>query len=414
MNMVPSAKSVDCPSASTNIRNVFASHRPAILLGAVAFMALFAFPWLALNLAKLLWAEGPWGAVDLKYRYDEVQLWFVGASIYREQANAIHAIYPPASYAILWPLMGWLEFSHARIVSAVTLTAALTWLAFLFVKESGAQTRLERLFVVFLLLSMYATGFSIGHGQLTLYTICGLLAGLTLLSRGQRRWQDDLLAAALILVALVKPTLSVPFFWLVLFRPSTLRPAVFAVAGYLALTLVAVAFQDFDFAELIRSWLSRSIDGAARESVGGYGNIHSWLAVFGLRQWNTPASLLLLLALGYWTYRNRSEDLWLLLGVTAIVARIWVYHRSYDDILVLLPMIALFRIAKYGSSKDGYDVMAGILLAIALLMMFVPALLLVFPASKSLLKNSQSLIPIMLLMFLLYWGWRTGCEKSLL
>jgi hypothetical protein len=49
---------------------------------------------------------------------------------------------------------------------------------------------------------------------------------------------------------------------------------------------------------------------------------------------------------------------------------------------------------------------AGILLAIALLMMFVPALLLVFHGWKSLLKNSQSLTPLMLLAFLLYWGQR--------
>jgi hypothetical protein len=375
-------------------------------------MALFAFPWLTVNLLKLLRAEEPWGAVDLRYRYDEVQLWFAGRSVYFNQSNAIHAVYPPATYAILWPLMGWVEFFHARIIAAATLTLAVGSLAFLLIKESGAQSRAECLFVVLLLLSMYATGFSIGHGQLTIYTILGLLAGFTLISRGQQKWSDDVLAAALITIAMVKPTVSVPFFWLVLFRPSTLRPAVFVIIAYVALTFLALAFQGFAFFGLMHAWLSRSLEGAARESIGGYGNIHSWLAMFDLKQWNIPASLFLLLALGYWIYRNRSEDLWLLLGVTAIVARLWVYHRSYDDILVLVPIITLFRIAKSGSPKDEYGLVAALLLAISVLMMFVPALLLVFPTWKSLLKNSQSVIPIMLLAFLLYWGWREKSRRS--
>jgi hypothetical protein len=110
--------------------------------------------------------------------------------------------------------------------------------------------------------------------------------------------------------------------------------------------------------------------------------------------------------LGYWTYRYRDTDLWLVLGVTAIVARMWVYHRSYDDMLVLLPMITLFRIAKNGPDKNGYDIMAGIVLALATMAMFVPALIFVFPAWKSMLKNSQSFVPVVMLIFLLYWSWR--------
>ena len=49
---------------------------------------------------------------------------------------------------MLWPLMGWLEFPQARIVAALALAAATGWLAIVLIKESGAQTRLERAFVV--------------------------------------------------------------------------------------------------------------------------------------------------------------------------------------------------------------------------------------------------------------------------
>jgi Glycosyltransferase family 87 len=389
------------------IRCLATNHRTTILRVAVISMALFAIPWLVLNFVKLLLAQAPWGAVDLRLRYNEVQLWFAGNSVYTEQSNAIHAVYPPASYAMLWPLMGWLEYPHARIVAAVALAAAVVWLGIVLIKESGAETRLERAFIALLLLSMYATGFSIGHGQLTIFTIAGLVAGLTLMSSGERRWQDDLIVALFILIALVKPSLSVPFFWIVLFRAGTVRPVLLVIVGYFALTVIAVVFQKFDFYGLIQAWIARSMEGAAREAAGGaYGNIHSWLAVFGLRQWNMPASAVLLLLLGYWTYCYRHADLWLLLGVTAIVARLWVYHRSYDDVLVLLPMITLFRITKFDCLKNGYGLVAGVILTVSVIAMLFPALVLVVPGWKSVLKNSQSLLPLTMLAFLLFWGWR--------
>jgi hypothetical protein len=32
-----------------------------------------------------------------------------------------------------------------------------------------------------------------------------------------------------------------------------------------------------------------------------------------------------------------------LLGVAALVARFWAYHRWYDDVLIFVPMVALLR-----------------------------------------------------------------------
>ena len=74
------------------------------------------------------------------------------------------AVYPPASYVMLWPLLGWLAFTPAEVAWTATMALALGWLANLFVKETGAQTQLERIFDLLMVLSMYATGFSIGHG----------------------------------------------------------------------------------------------------------------------------------------------------------------------------------------------------------------------------------------------------------
>ena len=92
----------------------------------------------------------------------------------------------------------------------------------------------------------------------------------------------------------------------------------------------------------------------------------------GLSQFNFLASILILLALGYWTYVNRFVDLWLLLGVTAIATRMFGYHRIYDDMLILLPMLTLFRLSQQSHMSDAIKVWSGSLLAIASVASFVP------------------------------------------
>jgi len=61
-----------------------------------------------------------------------------------------------------------------------------------------------------------------------------------------------------------------------------------------------------------------------------------------------PSSLLLLVLLGLWIRWHRRSDPWLLFGVTAIVARLWTDHQLFDDLLILVPLVTLFRLLKMG------------------------------------------------------------------
>jgi hypothetical protein len=141
--------------------------------------------------------------------------------------------------------------------------------------------------------------------------------------------------------------------------------------GYLALTLLALASQPMDFATLFREWQARS---EALATTAGSANLHRTMARFALDRWLLPLSFTALAVLGYWTYRNRNADLWLLLGVAAIFARFWTYHRDYDDVLILLPAIALLRVAR--RADGGVDVFAGLLLALTIATWLVPVRLL--------------------------------------
>jgi hypothetical protein len=338
-----------------------------VLRAGVAVLALFALLKLTSEFWRLVWDTSVLGANDLHLRHTQVHRWFAGSPVYAELHKAL---YPPASYAMLWIPLGWLDFTPARWLWAGSSVVMLGWLAWLIVRESGAETRLERAFAALLLLSMNATGVTIGNGQLILHCLPFLLTGLLLLRRGRGDWRNDLLAALLMLVALVKPSITAFFFWAVLFWPRRLRPAVLVVSGYVALTLFAAAFQGAGVPALMAGWLRNSAGVAARL---GYGNLEMWFADVGLPGWGVPASVLVLCLLGVWTYAHRDADIWVSLGVIAIVARMGVYHMVYDDLLVLLPMVALFRIAKRGEAEGGSDLVAGVLLAVLVLAMLAPA-----------------------------------------
>ncbi|HLC30005.1 MAG TPA: glycosyltransferase family 87 protein, partial [Dehalococcoidia bacterium] len=386
------------------LRRWWASHGTMVLRLAVPLMAVAAVIWLGYEFWRLLWQATPiWksspvGAVDLRILHEWVRGWFAGRPLYWEQKGVT---YPPATYVILWPLLGWLEVTPARWVWAATSAVALLWLVYLIVRESGASTRLERVFVALLPLSMYATGATVGNGQLIVHLLPALVAGLVLLRRERRGWRTELLGAALVLFSLVKPSVSIPFFWVVSFVPGTLRPALLVSLGYIALTLLAASFQDSSLLMLLSGWLEH----VSKKAVGqkyAYANLHTWLANFGLEEWNLPASILVLAFLGTWTYCYRHAELWLLVGVTALVARFWTYHAWYDDLLILLPMVTLFRIAKRSPLADGGDVAAGVLLALTALVTLAPGgLYLLPPPWKTVYVAGQITDWILVLVFLL-------------
>ncbi len=105
--------------------------------------------------------------------------------------------------------------------------------------------------------------------------------------------------------------------------------------------------------------------------------------------------------MGLWIYYHRRSDLWLLLSVTALVTRLWTYHGIYDDLLILLPMVALFRIAKQSSAADDDAVLAGVLLAITTLAMMAPTRMWHSPPPWSwFFTAGHTIVWIVLLIFL--------------
>jgi hypothetical protein len=386
-----------------DLRVWWGAHRTFLLRAAIWLMSVAALIWLGYQFWRLLGDSSPRGAIDLKLRYKEVQFWFSGKPVYGALKQAT---YPPATYALLWPFLGWLTVTQARWLWAVTTLAALGWLIRLFQKESLAQTRLERIFVALIPLSIYGTGATIGNGQLIVQLLPCLLTGLLLFAKGKGLWRYDLLASCLMILALAKPNVSASFFWIVLFCSDRLRPPMLVVWGYVGLTLLAGAFQELDIIELTHRWIAGSQEVLAHSVVEfSNSNLHSWSSYFGLERWHPVGSFLMIIALGVWTYFYRRVDLWQLIGVTALVTRFYTYHGWYDDVLITLPVIALFRIAKSGKLKEEYNLAAGLLFAITLLFLVAPGGLYLFPSPWNLLYvQVQTCIWLTVLIFLLFYA----------
>ena len=341
----------------------------SFMMVSACLMAAAALYRLPIELGRLAFEPmGQGAAHDFFFRFREAREWFAGRPVYGVVKNAD---YPPATYLVLFPFTSW-PLHIARLVWAGSMIGALTWLCVITVRECASKTPLDRAFVLLVPLCSYATAATIRVGQIGLLILPMLIGALLILAHHERSWKRDLTAAVLLLFALAKPTSSVPFFWIAFFVGG-LRLTTLAVAGYVALTWWSSSYQPDSPLVLVHGWLA---EGNDIRSVTAHGNIHSWMASVGIVGWRLQASLLVLGAAGVWTWLYRKADVWLLIAVASIVARIWAHNRWYDDVLLIPPLVTLYRMISSSERAGKRDSVAIALFALVLGFSMAPARLL--------------------------------------
>jgi hypothetical protein len=274
-------------------------------------------------------------------------------------------MHPPASFVLLWPLFGWGSEAVARVWYALVTGLVVGLFARLLLREAEPRSGFDRGLLAALIVASSPAAITVGNGQITFHVLLAALAGVLVQCRARPGMARDLGLAVLFLIALVKPNLTLPLFWVIAFTRGWSRPAALAVAGYLVATAAAIALHGAGFQNvriLLLSWLAKGELGAV---LTGYGNLHVWLGDLGLADWAFPASGLAFALHGLWAWRHRTAELWTRIGVAAIVARVWAYHRAYDDLLLLLPLVALYRLTRRESSRaaEGLFLLGAVALA---------------------------------------------------
>ena len=408
------------PRIPAKLGQVWELWGPWFVGAATLLMGLVAAAWLGYQLWRLVLEGPPRGAIDLGQRHREVEFWFKGETIYLMGGTAV---YPPGSYAMMWPFFGWLSVSAARWLWLFTTVPILYWLSRATVRESRVRGKALRWLVALIPLAMYSTGATIGNGQLTLHVIAAMLGGMLLLLQPSSNWSKDVAGAFLVLFALIKITVAAPFFWMVLFVPGRLRPALFVALGYAACTWIACSFQGPAIHQLFEFWISRAQEGAEYGSKhGGTSNIQTWvlnardgvsngpglmqqfaawLSSFSLAGMQRSVTLGVIGVLGPLVVLHRRADPWYLMGITAVVARFWVYHMWYDDLLILFPIIALLRTCSLHASDWRSSVLAVVMLVMSLPLMIAPGGLYSLPLPwKELYMGAQAFLWLAMGVFL--------------
>lgn len=323
---------------------------------------------MGVELYRALIATDDKGAVDLMCFFHFYHAWVAGASY-----NTIKSAYPPASHLLFWPLVGWLDLPAVRWWGAFTNLLALTGLIYLAIKHSQLTTQLEKVYLALLIVAMYPTSVAIGNGQIPLYVIDLLLVTVLMLNIPTVSWRKDLVVSLLMVGALIKPNITAPFGALILFMPSTYRHYrhIFIIGFlYLLLTIWALSFQPTDLPTILHSWSAVLAWQTSLVDIG-YANLSNWLIPLGLSRFSLSLFIGLLVIHAGWVYYYRHCDVWLLLGVTALVARLITYHGIYDDILVIIPLIAMIRMNR-GANKP-LDNYAYLLVALSWFPLMAPA-----------------------------------------
>jgi hypothetical protein len=350
---------------------------------------------LGLEIRRLLFEPG--GPIDLLLYRRLIQSWFAGVPIY-DSAEAVH---PPALFLLLWPVYGALSASGTRWLYAATTLPVLAVFVAILLREAGSAGLRDRALLGALIVGCYPVAITIGIGQITLFILLAALAGTLLVLHEPPGAARDALATGLFLIALIKPNLAVPFFWVIAFRPGSARPVVLAVIAYFAATAASIALHGTGIdavRALIVQWYARGEGGF---TTTGYGNLHAWLGDLELDAWLLPASGLVFALHGVWSWRHREADAWTQIGVAAIVARLWAYHRLYDDLLLILPLIALYRLARSDLPARG----AGALFAIGCLALLAPI--------TPVVEHASWVLVALWFLQLGYLAWRAGVERRI-
>ena len=270
--------------------------------------------------------------------------------------------YPPWSYLFgalaFWPpwpaVRGyWAAFNVAALAGTVAWAAA---------RARGSGPLAALLAGAVLACSSDATTLAMGQAGLVMV---GMLAGSLALMERRRDWAAGLLLG----LAMFKPTTAAPFLFAALVAGRW--RAVVGAGAYLALAAGAT-WARVGVDPLVMT--SHTLKAATHYLGDGTGPVN-WLLAAGLTGEAAgraaAAGVFLIAAPSMWLARRRGPTV--LFAIAAVACRLWTYHRSWDDNVLLFVLVPLLALAASGRRPGVWAAALGVGLSLWLpARLFVP------------------------------------------
>jgi hypothetical protein len=245
--------------------------------------------------------------------------------------------YPPWTYALgsliwwpPWPQVRW----WASFLDVVGLALIAGW-AYRTGRRAG-WSEAVLVALISLACSNYYTVLTIG--QLAIVILAFLVAALLFDEAGH-----DVLSGLMLAMAMIKPTIALPFFLIPLVRGRWKSLAVGAAAVGLG-TAVVWARTGVNPIEMLQQM--SAVADQIEVPKGEPGTV-TWLIDLGL-----PASIAMKVnmagvaipaAVAMWVLRRSPVDV--LYAIAAVTAQIWTHHKAYDEVVLLLLVVPLVSLA---------------------------------------------------------------------
>ena len=152
----------------TGLAEWWGRHGRLILTTSLGVAVLAAAVRVTHGVARLVSTTDRRGGIDLRFRFHEVQAWFGGLPVYGRLETAD---YPPASYAMFWPFVGWTDMLTARWIWAVATVLLLLAFARILWREGMGRTTTEKAWLALLPLAGYATHGLLVTGQVAVFAL---------------------------------------------------------------------------------------------------------------------------------------------------------------------------------------------------------------------------------------------------
>ena len=303
---------------------------------------------------------------DLALRYHQsIDLIYEKVNIYHETA---HSIYPPSTFLFISALSLNINYynmdevwAFINIVSLISLSAII----YFFLKNYKCKWIL-----ILSVLSLHSIPHALGVGQISIVFISFFLLSIYMIIYHRNNY-ILIFGTLLLTISLGKFSLFLPFIPLLVINNKLRYPTLVSIAINFTLSYAILYRVDSNIYEYVASLASSSSEIKALGSL----DLNAFLSLINAPDYlNTvgPVAVLLLAAVITIHYRER-VNLFPLLALMAIVSRLFIYHNHYDNFILVIPLVYIFKFYWNYSDKN-----YAILYFLFLVSLIIPARFLVW------------------------------------